>query len=258
MSSKPLSGKRCLITGAGRGIGRELALQFAAAGAAVVVLDRDEASARTVTAAIIRDGATAIALTLDLANIAAIKPALESLTASFGPIDILVNNAAIVVARAFMDTTPAELDSVLNVNLQAPFFCSQAVAGSMMQRRNGRIINLASHSGLRGSTARAAYAASKGGIIALTRVMAVELAPHGITVNAIAPGPIETEHTETAHSGARRAAWTGAVPMGRYGRAEEVVAAALFLASPAASYITGQTLAVDGGFSEAGLVLKPD
>jgi NAD(P)-dependent dehydrogenase (short-subunit alcohol dehydrogenase family) len=127
----------------------------------------------------------------------------------------------------------------------------------MAARRHGRIINMASHSGLRGSTARAAYAASKGGLMAATRVMAVELAPHGVTVNSIAPGPIESDLTITSHSAQRRKAWIDAVPMGRYGRAQEVVSAALFLASPGASYITGHTLVVDGGFSEAGLLLKP-
>ena len=176
--------------------------------------------------------------------------------ASFGPIDILVNNAAVVVARSFVDTTLDDLETLLRINLEAPFFCAQAVAKSMIQRRKGRIVNIASHSGLLGSTHRAAYAASKGGILGATRVMAVELAPYGITVNAIAPGPIESAHTLAAHSGARRAAWDDAVPIGRYGRAEEVAAAAVFLALPAASYITGQTLAVDGGFSTTGLVLK--
>jgi NAD(P)-dependent dehydrogenase (short-subunit alcohol dehydrogenase family) len=257
MSVLELAGLNCLVTGAGRGIGRQLALQFARKGAAVAVLDRDAASAEAVAAAIEREGGRAKAVVLDLVEIADIKPCLERLASSFGPIDILLNNAAVVVARAFVDTTPAELETVLRVNLQAPFVCAQAVAGSMIERRRGRIINMASHSGLRGSTARAAYAASKGGLIAMTKVMAIELASHGITVNAIAPGPIETEHTATGHSDARRAAWNDAVPLGRYGRAEEVAAAALFLASPAASYITGQTLAVDGGFSATGLVLKP-
>ncbi|HET7730703.1 MAG TPA: glucose 1-dehydrogenase [Usitatibacter sp.] len=256
MKEQSLAGQRCLVTGAGRGIGRELAVSFARAGAAVAVLDRDGASARAAAEAIAREGGRAHPLTLDLANTAAIRPALESLAASFGPIDILVNNAAIVMPRLFLDTPPDELETVLRVNLHAPFTCAQVLARSMVERRHGRIINMASHSGLLGSTARAAYAASKGGLIAATRVMAVELAPHGITVNAIAPGPIESEQTLANHSAQRRAAWNDVVPVGRYGRAEEVVAAALFLASPGASYITGHTLAVDGGFAAAGLMLR--
>ena len=256
MLSNELSGQRCLVTGAGQGIGRQLAIDFARAGAAVAVLDRDEPSATDVVAAIRKGGGTAVGVTFDLADTRAITPMIDSLMASFGPIDILVNNAAVVVAKGFLDTTLENLQTLLRVNLEAPFLCAQAVARSMIQRRNGRIVNIASHSGLLGSTHRAAYAASKGGLLAATRVMAVELAPHGITVNAIAPGPIESAHTSTAHSGTRRMAWNDAVPIGRYGRAEEVAAAALFLALPAASYITGQTLAVDGGFSTAGLVLK--
>jgi NAD(P)-dependent dehydrogenase (short-subunit alcohol dehydrogenase family) len=256
MLSNELIGHRCLVTGAGQGIGRQLAIDFAHAGAAVAVLDRDEASATEVVAAIRKGGGTATAVTFDLADTRAITPMIDGLMASFGPIDILVNNAAVVVAKAFVDTTLDDLQTLLRVNLEAPFFCAQAVAKSMIKRRKGRIINLASHSGLLGSTHRAAYAASKGGLLAATRVMSVELAPYGITVNAIAPGPIESAHTLKAHSGTRRAAWNDAVPVGRYGRAEEVSAAAVFLALPAASYITGQTLAVDGGFSTTGLVLK--
>jgi NAD(P)-dependent dehydrogenase (short-subunit alcohol dehydrogenase family) len=256
MKNDELSGRRCLVTGAGRGIGRELALSFARAGAAVAVLDRDAAGARSVADVINAEGGTALAVTLDLVDTAAIEPALKALAASFGAIDILVNNAAIVVPHLFLETTAEELETVLRVNLHAPFFCAQVLARSMVERKHGRIINMASHSGLRGSTARAAYAASKGGLIAATRVMAVELAPHGITVNSIAPGPIESELTLASHSPQRRAAWNDVVPIGRYGRAEEVVAAAMFLASPGASYITGQTLVVDGGFTEAGLILK--
>jgi NAD(P)-dependent dehydrogenase (short-subunit alcohol dehydrogenase family) len=255
MKNNELSGRRCLVTGGGRGIGRELALSFARAGAAVAVLDRDE-SAKAVADAIVAEGGSAQPVTLDLAETVAIRPALEALTASFGAIDILVNNAAIVVPHLFLETTPEELETVLRVNLHAPFFCAQFLARSMVARKHGRIINMASHSGLRGSTARAAYAASKGGLMAATRVMAVELAPHGITVNSIAPGPIESELTIASHSAQRRAAWNDVVPIGRYGRAEEVVAAAMFLASPGASYITGHTLVVDGGFSETGLMLK--
>jgi 3-oxoacyl-[acyl-carrier protein] reductase len=256
MKNDELSGRRCLVTGAGRGIGRELALAFAGAGAAVAVLDRDAGSAASVADAIRAQGGIAQPVTLDLVDTAAIEPGLEALCASFGAIDILVNNAAIVMPHLFLETSPDELENVLRVNLHAPFFCAQVLARSMVARRHGRIINMASHSGLRGSTARAAYAASKGGLMAATRVMAVELAPHGITVNSIAPGPIESELTLSSHSAQRRAAWNDVVPIGRYGRAEEVVAAAMFLASPGASYITGHTLVVDGGFSETGLMLR--
>lgn len=251
-----LAGKRCLITGAGRGIGRQLAIDFARAGAAVAVLDRDPEPIAEVVAAIKKTNGVAIGVTLDLAHLGAIPQCLESLMQSFGTIDILVNNAAVVVARSFVETSLDELETMLRINLEAPFVCAQVVAKAMLRQKSGRIINMASHSGMLGSSNRAGYAASKGGILGATRVMAVELAPHGITVNAIAPGPIESAHTRAAHTGERRAAWNEAVPVGRYGEAAEVSAAALFLASPQASYITGQTLAVDGGFTTAGLILK--
>jgi len=256
MTSIDLSGKRCLITGAGRGIGRQLALDFARAGAAVAALDRDPVPLGEVVAAINSANGSAVGVALDLAHLGAIPARLEALMQSFGTIDILVNNAAVVVARSFVDTSLDELETMLRINLQAPFVCAQVVAKAMLRQKSGRIINMASHSGMLGSSNRAGYAASKGGILGATRVMAVELAPHGITVNAIAPGPIESAHTRTAHTGERRAAWNDAVPVGRYGEAVEVSAAALFLASPQASYITGQTLAVDGGFTAAGLILK--
>lgn len=251
-----LAGKRCLITGAGRGIGRQLALDFARAGAAVAVLDRDPEPIAEVVEAIKKANGVAVGVTLDLAHLAAIPKRLDALMQSFGTIDILVNNAAVVVARSFVETSLDELETMLRINLEAPFVCAQVVTKAMLRQKSGRIINMASHSGMLGSSNRAGYAASKGGILGATRVMAVELAPHGITVNAIAPGPIESAHTRTAHTGERRAAWNDAVPVGRYGEPAEVSAAALFLASPQASYITGQTLAVDGGFTAAGLVLK--
>ena len=251
-------GRSCLVTGAGRGIGRELALAFAREGARVAVLDRDADSAVAVTREISELGQAAASITLDLEDHRAIPGKLASFLESFGPVDILVNNAAVVLARSFLATTSGDLESVLAVNFLAPFACSQAVAPGMMARNWGRIINIASHSGLKGSSNRSAYAASKGALIAATRVAAVELAPHGITVNAIAPGPIETEHTRGGHSERRRRAWNAAVPMGRYGRGVEVAAAAVFLASDQASYITGHTLVVDGGFTEAGLIERDD
>jgi NAD(P)-dependent dehydrogenase (short-subunit alcohol dehydrogenase family) len=246
--------RSCLVTGAGRGIGRELALAFAQVGARVAVLDRDQQSAAAVVREIGDSGGQASELHLDLEEHLAVRERLDLFLASFGSIDILVNNAALVIARPFLETTADELARAMAVNVFAAFACSQAVAPGMMAKRWGRIINIVSHSGIRGSSNRAGYAATKGALIAATRVAAVELAPHGITVNAIAPGPIETEHTRSAHSPARRRAWKEAVPLGRYGRGEEVAATAVFLASEKASYITAQTLAVDGGFTEAGLI----
>lgn len=248
------AGRSCLVTGGGRGIGRELSLAFARAGARLAVLDRDAASAAAVASEIAGQGGAAVPLVLDLADHGAIAERLGAFLSAFGTVDILVNNAAIVLARPFLSTTQDDLAKVMAVNLFAPFACMQAVAPDMVAKQWGRIVNIASHSGLRGSSNRAAYAASKGALIAATRVASVELAPHGITVNAIAPGPIETEQTRTGHSESRRQAWADAVPMGRYGQGRDVAEAAVFLASERAAFITGQTLAVDGGFTEAGLI----
>ena len=247
----------CLVTGAGKGIGRDIAVRMAEAGGTAVVLDSDAAAADATVLSIRQAGGRAEAVHLDLRRGDALAAAVDRIEAEVGPVDVLVNNAAIVLDRPFLDTTPAQLRDVMAVNLEGPFFLGQRVARAMAdRRRGGRIVNLASHSGLLGSSNRAAYAASKGALIALTRVMAIELAPHRITINAVAPGPIESAHTRANHPPERRQAWNDVVPLGRYGEAAEVSAAVLFLASDAASYITGQTLAVDGGFTEAGLVLR--
>jgi NAD(P)-dependent dehydrogenase (short-subunit alcohol dehydrogenase family) len=257
MESTEFEGRVALVTGAGRGIGREIALLLARRGAKVAVLDRDEDVAATLVSELEANGRNGIALTQDLRDGDGLADAVGRAEAALGPIDILVNNAAVVLDRGFLETSRGQLRDVMAVNLEGPFLCAQIVVRSMVRRGvAGRIVNMASHSGMKGSTRRAAYAASKGALIALTRVMAVELAPHRITVNAVAPGPIESAHTRANHSRERREAWARVVPLERYGEAEEVAEAVLFLASSRASYITGHTLVVDGGFTEAGLVLR--
>jgi NAD(P)-dependent dehydrogenase (short-subunit alcohol dehydrogenase family) len=173
---------------------------------------------------------------------------------AFGRLDVLITSAGIAHSRSFLQTSLELRHETLAVNLTGTFLCCQAAAPAMVEAGGGRIITIASVSGQRGGTGRAAYGASKGGVITLTRVMAVELARYNITVNAIAPGPVETPMVAALHT----AAWLGSVPAKRYGTPAEVAAVAVFLASEEASYITGHVLNVDGGFGAAGVMFAPE
>ena len=254
MNAMRLSGKHALITGAGRGIGRAIARVFVREGAAVAVADIDANLARDAANELERQGGRAVAIEADVANPASIRAMIESVLSAFGRIDILVNNAGIGGNTPFLETSIEEWERILRVNLTGAFLVAQAAAREMVKAGGGRVINIASLSGQRGGTGRAAYGAAKAGLDLLTRVMAVELAEHGINVNSIAPGPIETEMAKFAHDAATRAAYERLVPMRRYGSPEEIADAALFLASDESRYVHGHTLNVDGGFRAAGLM----
>jgi 3-oxoacyl-[acyl-carrier protein] reductase len=247
MNAMRLSGKHALITGAGRGIGRAIARVFVREGAAVAVADIDANLARDAANELERQGGRAVAIEADVANPASIRAMIESVLSAFGRIDILVNNAGIGGNTPFLETSLEEWERILRVNLTGAFLVAQAAAREMVKAGGGRVINIASLSGQRGGTGRAAYGAAKAGLDLLTRVMAVELAEHGINVNSIAPGPIETEMAKFAHDAATRAAYERLVPMRRYGSPEEIADAALFLASDEASFVTGQWLSPNGG-----------
>lgn len=254
--SADFSGKTAIVTGSGTGIGAAIARRLAAAGANVTLADQNEASAQAVCAEITAAGGKATACRVDIRVPKEVQAMIDYSRDVFGPAHILINNAGLGAQKHFLDTPLETLHTMLEVNVVGTFLCAQAAARDMVTLGGGRIVNFSSHSGQLGSSGRAAYAAAKGGVIAMTRVMAVDLAQYGITVNAVAPGPIDVPRSRGQHTAERREAWQRAVPLGRYGEPDEVAAVAVFLASDDASYINGQTIAVDGGFTAAGLRVK--
>lgn len=243
-----------VITGAARGIGMAVAEWFLAADYRVVLFDVD-ASALAATAQRLGDESRVLAIPCDVSSPSQVAAAVEQVVARFGRIDALVNNAGIAIFKPILDTSFEEWQQVMSVNLSGPFICTQACAPVMLKTGGGAIVNIASISGLRASTLRVAYGTSKAGVIQLTKQQAVELGAVGIRVNAIAPGPVDTAMAKLVHSPAIRADYHNAVPLGRYGTPEEIAAAIGFLCSPAASYVNGQVLAVDGGFDSTGIGL---
>lgn len=243
------------VTGAGNGIGRAIALRFAAEGAHVIALDVHAQSAQAVATEIHAAGGKAEAIAADVGDENAVREAYAGIAARHGRLDIQVSHAGITNRKNFLQETVAGLDKILRVNFYGAFLCGQAAARLMLEK-GGRIVNTTSVSGQQGGTGRAAYGASKAAIINLTQTMAVELARHNILVNAIAPGP--TEVARTAHAAGQRAAFLARLAMKRYATPEDLANAALFLCSPDNSYVTGHVLNVDGGFMAAGVMYDPD
>lgn len=256
--ARGMEGKAVVVTGSATGIGRAIARRFAAEGARVVVADLDLDRAASVAGDLAERGGEAIPVYVDIADPRAVAAMMDTVLARFGRIDVLVNNAGIGLNRTFLETTPEEWERQLRVNLTGPFLCGQAAARAMVGRGGGRIVNVGSISGQRGGQGRAAYGAAKAGVMHLTRTMAVELAPFGIAVNAVAPGPVDTEQSRGTHTPATRRAYYERMPLHRYGREEEIAAAVYFLASPEASFVTGHVLNVDGGFGAAGLMFRDE
>lgn len=244
-----LSRKTALVTGASRGIGRTIALRLAAEGAAVAInyngsAEKAEAVAEEIRAA----GGTASVFQADVADAASVAAMFERFFEEFQRLDILVNNAGITRDALLIGMKETQFDEVIAANLKGCFLCTQLAAKRMIRQRSGRIINISSYSGLHGNAGQMNYAASKAGVVGMTKTAARELGGRGITVNAIAPGMVETDMT-AALSGKAREAILAQVPLQRMGCAEEIAAAAAFLAGDEAAYITGQVLSVDGGLS---------
>ncbi len=238
-----LSGKTAVVTGSTRGIGKAVATALAESGALVAVVGRDLTKAQEAAAEV---GHDAIGFACDVSDTAAVTMLISDVEKAFGGIDILVNNAGVTRDNLVMRLKDEDWDDVMNANLRGAFAAIRAASRGMMKKRAGRIINMASVVGLNGNKGQANYAASKAGLIALTKSVAKELGSRNILVNAIAPGFIETEMTDSMTPEAR-AGLTGLIPLERLGKTGDIAAAVVFLASDYASYITGQVIVVDGG-----------
>ena len=245
-----LDGQVALVTGASRGIGHDLVLALAAAGAAVAAGARTVADVDELVAEVVASGCRGIGVELDVTSRASIDAAIARVTEAVGPIDILVNNAGLGFNHDAVDVTEADWDAMMDVNLKGLFFVTQAVGRGMLERRYGRIVSLSSQASLVGIPRHAVYSAGKGGVNQLTKVLALEWSPFGVTVNAVAPTFIRTPGTAERLDDPDFAADVLArIPVGRFGTTSDVAAAVLYLASPAAGLVTGTILAVDGGWT---------
>jgi 2-deoxy-D-gluconate 3-dehydrogenase len=252
-ASFDLTGRVALVTGGNRGIGRAIALGFGQAGAAVAIFGRNVEKNAEVLAELQAVGTRALALAVDVTDRAALEPALRRVEAELGPVDILVNNAGVAnLSGGILQETAESWDTVIETQLNAVFLLSKLAAASMATRRRGKIINLGSMYSYFGAGPIPSYSAAKGAIVQLTKSMAIELAPHGIQVNAIAPGWVETDMTAVVRTEAFKAMNDEILqrtPAGRWGKPEEMAGTAIFLASSAADFVTGETIRVDGGYA---------
>lgn len=244
-----LDGQGAWVTGGSKGLGLAMAKALASAGARVLITSRNLEEARA-AAEEIGPGGRALALEADVTDRQAVAKAVRFAEREFGKLDILLNNAGINIRRPTLEIGDAEWDPVMDINLKGCLLCAQAVAPGMIERRYGRIINMGSTMGAVSLAGRAAYSTSKAGILGMTRALALEWAPHGVTVNALCPGPFETAMNRVLMNDPKAyQAFVAKIPMGRWAQPEELDGAILFLASPASSFVTGTALYVDGGWT---------
>ena len=246
MIPAPLNGKVAVVTGAGSGMGRSIAERFASDGARVAVWDINAQGAAETVAAITEAGDVAIAITADCSDEAAIKAAADQTRAAFGPIQILVNNAGIGPHVRYFDIDCAQWDEMMRINLKGPHLCIREMLPAMLEAGWGRIINITSSSTHSGSPSQAHYVATKGGLLGLTKALALEFGKSGVTFNMVPPGSIDTPMLRRATT-LDMEAFARTIPVGRLGAGEDIAAACAYLASPDAGYITGQTISVNGG-----------
>jgi 2-deoxy-D-gluconate 3-dehydrogenase len=247
-----LSGKVAMVTGGNGGIGKGIALGLAEAGASVAIVARNEERNRATLAELEKIGVPAMALKLDISQRKLLKPAFDEIERKLGPIDILVNNAGFAVLKGLLDHTDEDWDSVIETDLTSCFFLSKFAAQSMIPRKSGKIINVASVGGFKGTPIYPSYGVSKGGLLQLTRCLAIELAPHNIQVNSLAPGWTNTDMTDWIRNDPKYTAvkeeMITRTPAGRFAEPSEMAGAAVFLASHASDFVTGADILVDGGF----------
>lgn len=240
-----LRGKVAVVTGGGKNLGRVISLSFAEAGADVVVTSRTRSEIEKVEKEVREKGQKALAMTMDVSDSSQVEKAFRKIVSDFGRIDVLVNNAATRSFKSLLEISREEWQGVMDTNLTGAFLCCKAVGPTMIAQGGGRIINISSRGGLRGTVNRGAYCTSKSGLIQLTRSLALEWAPHNILVNAVAPGRLTTHHSPDAPVEKR----IKTIPLGRVGEFEEVALLVVYLASEACTYVTGEVILVDGGAS---------